>query len=81
MIGLSNARPNRKEASFIIIIIIIIIIIVRDLRVIGIDKNEKERISRHFSDNCVQRRVFFVVFFIYTKMYVSSPRENFEYLD
>ena len=61
MIGLSNARPNCEEASFIIIIIIIII--VRDLRVIGIDKNEQERISRHFSDNCVQRRVFFVVFF------------------
>ena len=43
MIGLSNVRPNREEASFIIIIIIIItiiIIIVRDLRVIGIDKNE-----------------------------------------
>ena len=80
MIGLSNARPNREEASFIIIIIIIIII-VRDLRAIGIDKNEKERISRHFSDNCVQRRVFLLFFFIYTKMYVRSPRENFEYLD
>ena len=53
MINLSNLRPNREEASFIIIIIIIIIIInfIRDLRVIGIDKNEQERISRHFTGN------------------------------
>ena len=55
MINLSNLRPNREEASFIIITIIIIIIIIinfiRDLRVIGIDKNEQERISRHFTGN------------------------------
>ena len=62
MISSSNLRPNREEASFIIIIItiiiiIIIIIVVRDLRVI--DNNKKERISRHFSDNCLQRRFFF----------------------
>ena len=41
-----------------VFIIISTIIIVIDLRVIGIDKNEQERISRHFTDNCVQRRVF-----------------------
>ena len=64
MISSSNLRPNREEASFIIIIItiifiiiIIIIIVVRDLRVI--DNNKQERISRHFSDNCLQRRFFF----------------------
>ena len=56
MISLSNLRPNCEEAFFIIIITIIIVI---DLRVIGIDKNEQKRISRHFPDNCVQRRVFF----------------------
>ena len=39
-------------------IIISTIIIVIDLRGIGIDENEQERISRHFTDNCVQRRVF-----------------------
>ena len=47
---LSNLRPNREEPFFIIISIIIIIVI--DLRVIGTDKNEQERISRHFTDNC-----------------------------
>ena len=67
LISSSNLRPNREETSFIIIIItiifiiiiiiIIIIIVVRDLRVI--DNNKQERISRHFSDNCLQRRFFF----------------------
>ena len=50
-----RVNPNREEPFFIIISTIIIVI---DLRVIGIDKNEQERISRHFTDNCVQRRVF-----------------------
>ena len=54
---LSNLRPNREEPFFIIISTIIIVI---DLRVIGIDKNEQEKISQHFTDNCVQRRVFCV---------------------
>lgn len=57
---LSNLRPNREEPFFIIISTIIIVI---DLRVIGIDENEQERISRHFTDNCVQRRVFCCCFF------------------
>ena len=56
---LSNLRPNREEPFFIIISTIIIVI---DLRVIGIDKNEQERISRHFTDNCVQRCVFWFFF-------------------
>ena len=56
---LSNLRPYREEPFFIIISTIIIVI---DLRVIGIDKNEQERISRHFTDNCVQRRVFCFLF-------------------
>ena len=58
MINLPNLRPNREEAFFIIIIITIIIIFMRDLRVIGINKHEQERISTHLTDNCVQRRVF-----------------------
>ena len=64
-ISSSNLRPNREEASFIIIIItiifiiIIIIVVVRDLRVI--DNNKQERISRHFSDNCLQRRFFLLL--------------------
>ena len=56
-----RVNPNREEPFFIIISTIIIVI---DLRVIGIDKNEQERISRHFTDNCVQRRVFYFCFFV-----------------
>ena len=62
---LSNLRPNREEPFFIIISTIIIVI---DLRVIGIDENEQERISRHFTDNCVQRRVFCFLFFFLSVM-------------
>ena len=73
MISSSNLRPNREEASFIIIItiifiiIIIIIIVVRDLRVI--DNNKQERISRHFSDNCLQRRFFFLTAHQHTSLF------------
>ena len=82
MISSSNLRPNREEASFIIIIItiifiiiIIIIIVVRDLRVI--DNNKQERISRHFSDNCLQRRFFF---FLTAHQHTSLFRRDFSNL-
>ena len=81
MISSSNLRPNR-EASFIIIIItiiiiiiIIIIIVVRDLRVI--DNNKQERISRHFSNNCLQRRFFF---FLTAHQHTSLFRRDFSNL-
>ena len=82
MISSSNLRPNREEASFIIIIItiifiiiIIIIIVVRDLRVI--DNNKQERISRHFSNNCLQRRFFF---FLTAHQHTSLFRRDFSNL-